>query len=107
MLDWFIFVMSIIACVSMSRVIEIDVEKVENRKVFRKEALLMLYNFYFENRGKEAIIGFEDTEEGIEKRLAHLYLAELGLITAKPAREFKLEAKITAYGIDAVENEVK
>lgn len=91
----------------MSDVITIEKDKVETRKELRKNALLRLYNFYFENKGNAARVAFEDTEEGVEDRLAYLYLADLGFITVRGSQGLKLDAKITAHGINRVESEIE
>ncbi|WP_342550946.1 hypothetical protein MKX57_09325 [Lysinibacillus sp. FSL M8-0216] len=90
----------------MSDVITIEKDKVETRKELRKNALLRLYNFYFEKNGSSTRVAFEDTEEGVEDKLAYFYLADLGLITVR-GQGLKFDAKITAHGINRVESEIE
>jgi hypothetical protein len=82
---------------------------VNERDSLRNDLLNELYDYNFKNNGKEKMVNVTDNPE---IHVAYVYLFEKGLINysyTAAGRERKItmpQAKITARGIDVVENEV-
>ncbi|MET3658369.1 hypothetical protein [Sporosarcina psychrophila] len=82
--------------------------EIAQRKELRIKKVKELYEFNIEHAGREATIKFEDlhtNEQDKEEHLAYEYLAEKGLISYTVRARNMYAAKITAYGIDYVEDE--
>lgn len=77
---------------------------IEERKALRKELLLELYNYYFENGGTPYKIARDLLKEDRERDLALEYLKLKGLISVNPLGNSHAMIKITPDGIDEVEN---
>ncbi|MGG0031587.1 hypothetical protein ABEX88_08120 [Priestia megaterium] len=77
---------------------------IEERKALRKELLLELYNYYFENGGAHYKITKDVLKEDRERDLALEYLKLKGLISANPLGNSHVMIKITPNGIDKIEN---
>jgi hypothetical protein len=83
--------------------------EVKERKGLRIKKLKELYDFNFEHGGRDAQIKYEDlynNSDDKEEHIAMEYLAEKGFINYKVMARNMYTAKITAYGIDYVENEL-
>lgn len=79
----------------------------KDRVILRVTLLKEIYDNYFANGGKESKIVIEPCET--EKQLAMNYLAEKNLIYQRIIRQepvLEYETRITAKGIDAVENDI-
>jgi len=83
---------------------------IEEKKALRNQKLKELYDFNEQNAGREAMIKYADLRNNEEEKMEHLayeYLAQKGFINYKVFGGNNLyQAKITAYGIDYVENEL-
>lgn len=81
----------------------------EERMELRGQLLEEMYDFYFENEGKEFPI-LDKVRSSTENRLAYVYLKDAGLIkaTVKTEEDYTVTtyigAKITVSGIDLVES---
>lgn len=79
---------------------------IAEKQSLRNLKLKELYDFNEQNAGREASIKFEDlhtNETDKNEHLAYEYLAEKGLINYQIRARNLYSAKITAYGIDYVE----
>lgn len=78
----------------------------------REQLLSDLYDFHFNNNGKEKLV-LDEVKNNDEINLAYIYLDDKGLVNYKPEiagrdRNYvNAFVKITNLGIDYVENERK
>jgi hypothetical protein len=82
--------------------------EIKERKQLRLAKLKELYDFNINHAGRDAQISYQDlrdNKEDKEEHLAYEYLTEKGLINYKIMARNMYSAKITAYGIDYIENE--
>lgn len=74
----------------------------EERKSLRDELLQQLYDFYFEH-GRAKQVMLKELNEDIERKLAYQYLTDKGLVAMHATGGTLYQFKITAEGIDYVE----
>jgi hypothetical protein len=77
----------------------------QGRRNLRQELLQQLYDYHFLNQGADCKIDKERTD--IEELLAYQYLNDKGLIAFKQLNHDEIDAKITSWGIDNVENNLE
>ncbi|MEY8350930.1 hypothetical protein AALF16_22140 [Bacillus cereus] len=77
----------------------------EERRILREKLIRDLYNYHFENAGRELTLTFNlDIKEDKEQHLAYQYWEGKGLINYDLISKGDLYAvKINSYGIDYVE----